>query len=240
MLLFASDKETKMVLPFRIILFGPPGSGKSTQGALLGKRIPNLCHFSTGENFRAKIAEGNPDAIRASAFMSRGDLVPPDISNAMATEALTSEKFSTTGWVLDGFPRESENLKIFQHSDENAALLKNTLVVRLHADKDELVRRLYGRKRPDDTLDTILKRIDLNEASESTIIADLAALGELSIVEIETSPRGPEAVFSTVCREIHRVIATTNTTGCCCSSAQREALRLWSEPKPFVVGIQSG
>ena len=85
-----------------ILLFGPNGSGKGTQGALLKERF-HLAHIESGGIFREHIGGGTELGKKAKAYMDRGDLVPDDITIPMVLETLKEK--GKNGWLLDGFPR---------------------------------------------------------------------------------------------------------------------------------------
>jgi adenylate kinase len=85
-----------------ILLFGPNGSGKGTQGALLKQKF-NLAHIESGAIFREHCGIGTELGKQAKAYMERGDLVPDDITIPMVLETLKSH--GEKGWLLDGFPR---------------------------------------------------------------------------------------------------------------------------------------
>ncbi|MDR2124157.1 MAG: adenylate kinase [Desulfovibrio sp.] len=85
-----------------ILLFGPNGSGKGTQGALLKQKF-NLAHIESGAIFREHCGKGTELGKQAGAYMERGDLVPDDITIPMVLETLKND--GAKGWLLDGFPR---------------------------------------------------------------------------------------------------------------------------------------
>ncbi len=85
-----------------ILLFGPNGSGKGTQGSLLKDKY-HLAHIESGGIFREHISGGTELGKKAKAYMDRGDLVPDDITIPMVLETLREK--GKNGWLLDGFPR---------------------------------------------------------------------------------------------------------------------------------------
>ncbi|MCC6735532.1 MAG: adenylate kinase [Bauldia sp.] len=87
----------------RIVLFGPPGSGKGTQAARLIARH-GIAHLSTGDMLRAAVAAGTPVGLRAKAIMDRGDLVPDEVVIGVIADRIEEED-ARNGFVLDGFPR---------------------------------------------------------------------------------------------------------------------------------------
>lgn len=85
-----------------ILIFGPNGSGKGTQGSLVKDKY-NLAHIESGGIFREHIGGGTELGMKAKAFIDRGDLVPDDITIPMVLETLKTR--GAGGWLLDGFPR---------------------------------------------------------------------------------------------------------------------------------------
>ncbi len=85
-----------------ILIFGPNGSGKGTQGALVKKKY-DLDHIESGAIFRKHIGGGTDLGKQAKAFIDRGELVPDDITIPMVLDVLKSS--GANGWLLDGFPR---------------------------------------------------------------------------------------------------------------------------------------
>ncbi len=85
-----------------ILIFGPNGSGKGTQGNLIKDKY-NLAHIESGAIFREHIGGGTELGKKAKEYIDRGDLVPDEITIPMILETLKSK--GSDGWLLDGFPR---------------------------------------------------------------------------------------------------------------------------------------
>lgn len=85
-----------------ILIFGPNGSGKGTQGSLAKKKY-DLDHIESGAIFRKHIGGGTELGKKAKEFIDRGELVPDDITIPMVLDVLKNA--SANGWLLDGFPR---------------------------------------------------------------------------------------------------------------------------------------
>jgi adenylate kinase len=85
-----------------ILIFGPNGSGKGTQGDLIKQKYP-IAHIESGAIFREHIGGGTELGKKAKAYIDRGDLVPDDITIPMVLETLKTK--GKNGWLLDGFPR---------------------------------------------------------------------------------------------------------------------------------------
>lgn len=126
----------------RIVLFGPPGSGKGTQASLL-KEKTGAAHVSTGEILREAVANGTEVGLKAKAYMEQGALVPDDVVIAIAKDKL--ESIGDKGFIFDGFPRTIAQAEAF---DVALAEIGKPLdaVVNLKVDDEELVKRLSGRR----------------------------------------------------------------------------------------------
>ncbi len=141
----------------RLLLVGPPGAGKGTQAVRLAERL-DVPHISSGDLFRANLRPGaeTPIGLEAKRYIDAGDLVPDSVTIAMMRDRL-AEDDAGKGFVLDGFPR---NLSQANSLDQLLAERGEDIdtVVELKVPEDELVRRLLGRGRTDDTEDVIRRR----------------------------------------------------------------------------------
>jgi adenylate kinase len=118
-----------------IILFGPPGAGKGTQGSLLEERY-DLVRLSTGELLRAA-------GLQARVYMDAGELVPDAVILGMVGEVMQGRR-NGGGFIFDGFPRTSaQALALDAMAHEVGSPINAVLVLRV--DDKELVRRLTGR-----------------------------------------------------------------------------------------------
>lgn len=126
-----------------LVLLGPPGSGKGTQGERLHEdhRLP---YYATGDILRAAVAEGSELGERVREYMDKGDLVPDDVIIAVICDRIGSAEASD-GFVLDGFPRTVPQAEAL---DAEMQRLDRRLSVALLIDvsDDEVVRRLGGRR----------------------------------------------------------------------------------------------
>ena len=130
----------------RVVILGPPGSGKGTQGKLLAK-TQVLRHIATGDMFRKHIADKTPLGLQAEQHkegMAKGHLVPDTIAIKMVLEEITALS-SQRGFILDGFPR---NLSQAKHSDQALKELSIEIEVALFlaVPREELFGRLTGRR----------------------------------------------------------------------------------------------
>jgi adenylate kinase len=139
----------------RLVLVGPPGAGKGTQAVRLAERL-DVPHISTGDLFRANLKDETELGREAKRYMDAGDLVPDAVTVAMVRDRLTHDD-AAKGFILDGFPR---TLRQAASLGELLAERGEDLdaVVEFQVAEDELVRRLMGRGREDDTEDVIRRR----------------------------------------------------------------------------------
>ena len=126
-----------------ILFFGPNGSGKGTQGAILQKKF-NVQHVESGAIFRDNISKGTDLGRKAKNYIDRGELVPDDITIPMILDRL-QQPDCAKGWLLDGFPRN-----INQARQLDAALTKAGLklhhVIEIVLDRETAKNRIMGRR----------------------------------------------------------------------------------------------
>ena len=126
-----------------IVLLGAPGSGKGTQAKLLEREF-NIVHLSTGELFRAILADESHPLYGEVQVVKEGKLVSDDVVNKVVEDGLTSERFKS-GAILDGYPRtvsQAEALDgILANLDKGI-----DVVIDLDVEKGVLFKRLLGRR----------------------------------------------------------------------------------------------
>jgi len=142
----------------RIVLLGPPGAGKGTQAVKLADKL-GIPQISTGDLFRHNISTGTALGVEAKKYLDAGDLVPATLTNELVDDRL-NESDVTAGFILDGFPRSVEQA-IALHDMLERRNLKLDAVVEFRVPEDELVERLKGRGRADDTEDVIRNRFNV-------------------------------------------------------------------------------
>jgi adenylate kinase len=146
----------------RMLLIGPPGAGKGTQAERVAGAY-SVPAISTGDIFRANVAEGTPLGLKAKEYMDRGAYVPDELTNELVLDRLDQDDV-TKGFLLDGFPRTLA--QVYTLDD---CLLRHgsdlDVVVQLVAENEEVVRRLLKRAhdqgRSDDTEDVIRHRLEV-------------------------------------------------------------------------------
>ncbi|MBK8294403.1 MAG: adenylate kinase [Solirubrobacterales bacterium] len=126
-----------------LILLGPPGSGKGTQGERLQEDL-DLPYYATGDILRAAVKEKTDVGLKAQEFMDRGDLVPDEVLIGIIADRLESGE-ADHGFILDGFPRtvpQAEALDSKLHELGRSL----TGVILIDSSDEEIVRRLSGRR----------------------------------------------------------------------------------------------
>ncbi|MDA8079832.1 MAG: adenylate kinase [Nitrospiraceae bacterium] len=126
-----------------ILIFGPNGSGKGTQGAIIQKKY-GISHVESGAIFRKNIGAGTELGKKAKAYIDRGDLVPDDITIPMILDRL-KEDDCKKGWLLDGFPRNVVQAETL-HKALKAADIKLDFVVEISLDRKIARDRIMGRR----------------------------------------------------------------------------------------------
>ncbi|HRV15963.1 MAG TPA: adenylate kinase, partial [Spirochaetota bacterium] len=126
-----------------ILIFGPNGSGKGTQGAVVQKKF-NISHIESGVIFRENIKKGTELGLKAKTYIDRGDLVPDDITIPMILNRLR-EPDCKNGWLLDGFPRNVEQAKAIDKALKEAGMALD-YVIEIVLDRESAKKRIMGRR----------------------------------------------------------------------------------------------
>ena len=126
-----------------ILAFGPNGSGKGTQGAILKEKY-NVAHIESGAIFRENISKGTELGAKAKEYIDRGDLVPDEITIPMILDRLKQDDCKN-GWLLDGFPR-NKNQAIKLDEALKAEGLELSVVLEVLLDKQIAKNRIMGRR----------------------------------------------------------------------------------------------
>ncbi|MBR0715664.1 adenylate kinase [Bradyrhizobium liaoningense] len=190
----------------RIILLGPPGSGKGTQAQLLVQRY-GIVQLSTGEMLRAAVAAGTPVGLKAKEIMASGGLVPDDVVVGIISDRI-DQPDAKKGFILDGFPRtvpQAEALdELLKHKH-----LKLDGVIELRVNESALLNRVETRVaqmrergeevRLDDTPEVLTKRLASYRSQTEPLIHYYSERRKLSTVD------GMMAIDE-VTRAIHRLL----------------------------------
>jgi adenylate kinase len=166
-----------------IILLGPPGCGKGTQGAILAKRL-GAPRVSTGDLLRAAVKDGTPLGKKAQSFMDRGLLVPDDIILGLIEEVLGSDQ-SRAGMIMDGFPRTTTQAEKVDGL-LGARKMQIDKVLNFDVADAELVKRMAGRAaqegRSDDTPEAFQKRLTVYREQTAPLVDYYRRRGKLADV----------------------------------------------------------
>ena len=126
-----------------LILLGPPGSGKGTQGERLQADF-RLPYYATGDILRAAVRDGTKLGREAKQYMDRGDLVPDQVIIGLIAERVERSE-AADGFILDGFPRTTAQAEALEA--EMAELGRRlTAAILIDVSDEEVVRRLSGRR----------------------------------------------------------------------------------------------
>jgi adenylate kinase len=190
----------------RIILLGPPGSGKGTQAQRLVQRY-GIVQLSTGEMLRAAVAAGTPVGLKAKEIMASGGLVPDDVVVGIISDRI-DQPDAKNGFILDGFPRtvpQAEALdELLKHKH-----FKLDAVIELRVNESALLNRVETRVaqmrergeevRLDDTPEVLTKRLASYRNQTEPLIHYYSERRKLSTID------GMMAIDE-VTRAIHRLL----------------------------------
>ena len=126
-----------------ILTFGPNGSGKGTQGAIVKEKY-NLPHIESGAIFRDNIGKGTEIGVKAKEYIDRGALVPDEITIPMILDRLKQDDCKN-GWLLDGFPRNKEQAIKLDEALKTASLDLD-VVIEVILDREIAKNRIMGRR----------------------------------------------------------------------------------------------
>ena len=126
-----------------LVLLGPPGSGKGTQGERLNEDL-RLPYYATGDILRAAVREETELGRTAKEYMDRGDLVPDEVIVGVIAERVESEE-AADGFILDGFPRTTPQAEALDATLKELGRGLNGVLL-IDVSDDEVVRRLGGRR----------------------------------------------------------------------------------------------
>ena len=177
-----------------LLIMGLPGAGKGTQAAKIVENF-NVAHISTGDMFRAAIANQTEMGVLAKSYIDKGELVPDEVTNGIVKERLSQNDIKETGFLLDGYPRTIEQAHALDQTLTELDLALDG-VINIEVDPNSLLERLSGRiihretgetfhkvfnppadykeedyyHREDDKPETVKRRLDVNIAQGQPII----------------------------------------------------------------------
>ena len=190
-----------------LLIMGLPGAGKGTQAAKIVEEF-HVAHISTGDMFRAAMANQTEMGVLAKSFIDKGELVPDDVTNGIVKERLAQDDIKEKGFLLDGFPRTIEQAHALDQILVDLGLELEG-VINIEVDPSCLLERLSGRiihretgetfhkvfnppadykeedyyQREDDKPETVKRRLDVNIAQGEPILAHYRELGLVSDIQ---------------------------------------------------------
>ena len=167
----------------RLVLLGPPGSGKGTQATRL-KEYLQVPHISTGDLLRAEVAAGSPLGLQAKEVMARGELVSDAILLGMLEDRFSRDD-TRAGFILDGYPRNQAQADALGKLLEKLGQ-KFDAAVQLDVPTELLVERIAGRAaaegRADDNPESVRKRLQVYTDQTAPVIEYYRQHGELTAI----------------------------------------------------------
>ena len=178
-----------------LLIMGLPGAGKGTQAAKIVENF-KVTHISTGDMFRAAMANQTEMGLLAKSYIDKGELVPDNVTNGIVKERLAQADIKESGFLLDGFPRTIDQAHALDEILEELGI-KLDGVINIEVDPNSLLERLSGRiihretgetfhkvfnppvdykeedyyQREDDKPETVKRRLDVNIAQGEPILA---------------------------------------------------------------------
>ncbi len=173
-----------MTVNARLLLIGPPGSGKGTQAALLAEKF-GIPAISTGDIFRYNVSNKTALGKLAKSFMDKGEYVPDSVTNDLVRDRLSQDDVEH-GFLLDGYPRTIDQVTELD-AILSAADHALDAVVLLVADADETVARMLARAatqgRSDDNEEIIRRRLEVYAAETEPLVAVYSQRGLVTEVD---------------------------------------------------------
>ena len=202
-----------------LLIMGLPGAGKGTQAAKIVEQF-HVAHISTGDMFRAAMANETEMGVLAKSYISKGELVPDEVTNGIVKERLAPDDIKETGFLLDGYPRTIDQAHALDQILADLGIQLDA-VINIEVNPDSLLERLSGRiihretgetfhkvfnppvdykeedyyQREDDKPETVKRRLDVNIAQGQPIIDHYRAQGLVHDIQ---GNQEIEAVFSDI------------------------------------------
>jgi len=207
-----------------LLIMGLPGAGKGTQAAKIVEKF-GVAHISTGDMFRAAMANKTEMGVLAKSFIDKGELVPDEVTNGIVKERLAQDDIAGKGFLLDGYPRTIEQAHALDETLNNLEL-KLDGVINIEVNPESLIERLSGRiinrktgetfhkvfnppvgdyneddfyQREDDKPETVKRRLDVNIAQGAPIIEHYRKAG--IVFDIQGN-QGIDDVFADIVKAI--------------------------------------
>ena len=190
-----------------LLIMGLPGAGKGTQATKIVEKF-GVAHISTGDMFRAAMANQTEMGLLAKSYIDRGDLVPDEVTNGIVKERLSQKDIAEKGFLLDGYPRTIEQTYALDETLANLGI-KLDGVINIDVDPSCLLERLSGRiinrktgesfhkvfnppvdyneedyyQREDDKPESVQRRLEVNIAQGEPILEHYRKAGLVTDIE---------------------------------------------------------
>jgi adenylate kinase len=191
-------------LPLNIVILGPPGAGKGTQGKLIA-RDAGIPHVNTGDIFRAECAAGTELGQRVNSIIDAGDLVPDELTTEIVRARLEQDD-TARGFVLDGFPRTLAQAEALDRVLAEIDRGELSVVLNFELPDEMALERLLGRAsvegRSDDAPDKVQHRLDVYHQQTEPLVEYYRARDLLVPIHADKSV---EDVFA----EVQQVLSAT-------------------------------
>ena len=173
----------------KVLLIGPPGSGKGTQGERLAAKF-ELAHIAAGDLLRAEVEAGTPLGEQVEGYIDRGELVPDEVMIELVMP-LVAKAVASNGYVLDGFPRSVGQAVVVREAAEQMGAVPDA-VIYLKAPHDVLIQRILARAevegRTDDTDEAVINnRLDVFDEATHPLVDYYRGRGLLHAVDADQS-----------------------------------------------------
>lgn len=169
-----------------VLLIGPPGSGKGTQGERLAQRL-GIEHLAAGDLLREEVEKGSPLGEKAKDIMARGELVPDDVIIGLLMPRILAA-VEAKGYLLDGFPRTVEQAVEARKLADTAGGTPDA-VVYLDAPREVLIERILARAetegRSDDNEETVKNRLRVFDEATHPLVEYYRGRGLLHVVNAD-------------------------------------------------------
>jgi adenylate kinase len=194
-----------------VLLIGPPGSGKGTQGERLAERL-GIEHLAAGDLLRAEVDNDTPLGRQVADLMHKGDLVPDEVIMDLLMPRVVAAS-AANGYLLDGFPRSVEQAvearKLAQLADASP-----NAVIYLDAPREELSRRILARAdvegRADDNPDTVANRLKVFDEATHPLVEYYRGRGLLQVVNAN---QDEDAVTAEIMAALDKADSAESGTG---------------------------
>lgn len=173
----------------RLLIIGPPGSGKGTQAEHVARHF-GIPAVSTGDIFRSNVSDETPLGKEAAKYLDDGLFVPDHLTNALVKDRLLDADVEA-GFLLDGFPRTAPQVTELDNMLRSQGKRVDA-VIELRAPDAELEQRMLQRAkdqgRKDDTVDVFRRRLDLYHRETHEVVSVYAGRGLVVSVDGSGDP----------------------------------------------------